>query len=246
MRLDHYLTEKKVVKTRSQALDLIKRGLVFVNGRSVIKAGFDVKTDDLIKIEEEITFVSRGGHKLYSAIMDFKVDFRDKIVLDIGSSTGGFTDCSLKLGASMVYAYDVGKDQMDENLRLDPRVKLFEETNILSVNLPQVDIILIDVSFTSIKPIFEHIQGFDQVIIALIKPQFEAGKMYFKQGVLKDQKVVHHILVDICQEVIHLGFKPKRLIKSELKGKKGNQEYLMLITPDKSKSVDELIREATC
>jgi len=118
-------------------------------------------------------------------------------------------------------------------LKQDPRIHLFEETNILDVNLPEADIILIDVSFTSIKPIFRHIEGFKGEIIALIKPQYEAGPIHFKKGVLKDLKVHQKILLDILTEVISLGFDPIKLVKSELKGKQGNQEYLLYIKPGK-------------
>lgn len=237
MRLDHYLVEQDLVKSRSQATDLIKRGLVKVNDIIQTKPGYDLKNDDFIEMVENSRFVSRAGEKLFKALLDFRVDLHDKIVIDIGSSTGGFTDCALQEGAMQVYAYDVGKNQMDEILKLDPRIHLFEETNILDVELPQADLILIDVSFTSIKPIFKHIEGFLGEVIALIKPQFEAGPIHFKKGVLKDQKMHQKILYDVLSEVVELGFSPRNIVKSELKGKQGNQEYLLYIKPG-SQTID--------
>ena len=237
MRLDHYLVEQDLVKSRSQATDLIKRGLVKVNDIIQTKPGYDLKNDDFIEMVENSRFVSRAGEKLFKALLDFRVDLHDKIVIDIGSSTGGFTDCALQEGAKEVYAYDVGKNQMDETLKLDPRIHLFEETNILDVELPQADLILIDVSFTSIKPIFKHIEGFLGEVIALIKPQFEAGPIHFKKGVLKDQKMHQKILYDVLSEVVELGFSPRNIVKSELKGKQGNQEYLLYIKPG-SQTID--------
>ena len=233
MRLDHYLVEQNLVKSRSQATDIIKRGLVMVSGITQTKPGFDLKNDDFIEIIENSRFVSRAGEKLFKALLDLRVDMHDKIVIDIGSSTGGFTDCALQEGAKEVYSYDVGRGQMDENLKKDPRIHLFEETNILDVDIPKADLILIDVSFTSIKPIFRHIKGFDQEIIALIKPQYEAGPIHFKKGVLKDEKMHQKILFDVLSEVVELGFHPVKLLRSELKGKQGNQEYLLYIKPSK-------------
>ncbi|MBE0701411.1 MAG: TlyA family rRNA (cytidine-2'-O)-methyltransferase, partial [Acholeplasmataceae bacterium] len=135
MRLDQYLLSHAFVKTRSQATDLIKRGLVFVDGVVVTKAGYEIVSQD-VELHHENQFVSRAGEKLLQALLDFKIDLKDKRVVDIGSSTGGFTDCALQQGAKEVYAYDVGKNQMDITLRNRESVHLFEGTNILDVTLP--------------------------------------------------------------------------------------------------------------
>ncbi|MDO9629678.1 MAG: TlyA family RNA methyltransferase, partial [Acholeplasmataceae bacterium] len=214
MRLDHYLVEHQIAKTRSQATDLIKRGLVLVNDEVVTKAGYEVSTH-LIKLTEEVLYVSRAGEKLNQAIQEFNISLLGKIVIDIGSSTGGFTDCALQSGASKVYAYDVGTNQMDSNLKKDPRIELHEETNILDVKIPESDVILIDVSFTSIKPILNHIQGFNKEIIALIKPQFEVGHIHFKQGVVKDIKRQKEVLTDVLTYARSLGFSIKDLRKAD-------------------------------
>lgn len=231
MRLDQYLTSARLVGSRSQAYDYIKRGFVYVNDQKELKPSRDISTER-VEIRKDIQFVSRAGEKLQGAILDFEISFDDKIVIDIGSSTGGFTQCALMHGAKKVFSYDVGKDQMDRELKKDSRIELFEETNILDVSLPMADIILIDVSFTSIKPIFSHLQGFTKEIIALIKPQFEAGPIRFKKGVLHDQKMHQLILNDVMDHVVSLGFRIAGLKKSVLKGKLGNQEYVMYLHKD--------------
>lgn len=228
MRLDQFLVEHHLVKSRSQGQDLIRRGLVTVDGEMVTKTGYEVHTQT-VKILEISRFVSRSGEKLLQAIVDFRLDFHDKIVVDIGSSTGGFTDCALKHGAKHVYAYDVGYEQMDKSLKADHRISLYEQTNILDVTLPKHDLALIDVSFTSIKPIITHIKDMTVEIVGLIKPQFEAGHITFKQGVLKDKKKHKAILEDIISHVMRLGFYVYDLKKSQLLGKQGNQEYLIHI-----------------
>lgn len=243
MRLDLYLLENKLVNTRSQATDFIKRGFVKVDGRVITKAGYEI-TNQTIELIEHQSFVGRAGEKLYYAILDFNLDFTHKVVVDIGASTGGFTECSLQSGANLVYTYDVGKDQLATKLRDDRRVIVHEETNILDVDLPYADIILIDVSFTSIKPILKHISNFEKEIVALIKPQYEAGAIFFKQGVLKDQKMHKKILIDVLNYAKDLGFHVVNLKKSQIKGKKGNQEYMIYIDGNKNANdIDKLIGE---
>ena len=247
MRLDHFLVKQGYVNTRSQATDLVKRGLVSVDGEIKNKPGLDVSENISIKIMQESHFVSRAGDKLNQALLDLHVSLRDKIIIDIGSSTGGFSDCSLQHGAKKVFAYDVGKDQMVDALKRDSRIELHEETNILDVQLPQADVILIDVSFTSIKPILSHLKGFLGEVIALIKPQFEAGPIHFKKGILKDLKEHEKILYDVLHEARQLGFSIDQLIKSSLKGKMGNQEYILYIKPKKNiENIDNLIRGVLC
>jgi len=148
MRLDLYLSNRYAF-SRSRAQDLIKLGSVRVNHEIMKKPSYQVKEEDVIDVSEDLKYVSRAGEKLEDAIKTFELDFKDKTVIDIGSSTGGFTQCSLLFGAKQVYAYDVGYHQMDESLRHHPKIKLFEQTNILTVDKKVVDIILIDVSFTS-------------------------------------------------------------------------------------------------
>ena len=247
MRLDVYLLEQHYVKSRSQATDFIKRGLVSINNQVVLKPGYKITNDDLIKIEEEKHFVSRAGEKLYHALNDFEVSLSDKVIIDVGSSTGGFTDCSIQEGARLVYAYDVGTEQMDFHLRNHPKIKLYEQTNFLDVEIVDADVCLIDVSFTSILPIMKHLKGFKGEILALIKPQFEAGHNKFK-GVLKDRKLIEHILKDVLEEIKSLGFHLVGLKKAHLKGKKGNQEFILYIDDKKNDdlNIKNVVGEVIC
>lgn len=246
MRLDHYLVEHNLAKSRSKATDLIKRGLVLVDGEVMLKTGYEIK-DHIVFVLENEQFVSRAGEKLKQALLDFGIDLHGKIVVDVGSSTGGFTDCAIQHGAKEVYAYDVGTNQMDENLKKDPKIHLFEGTNILDIDLPKADVILIDVSFTSIKPILAHLVSFQNEIIALIKPQFESGNIHFKQGVLKDLKKHREILTSVLEEVRALGFSIFDLKKSGLKGKQGNQEYVLYIKGTKNEqNIRKLVGDVLC
>jgi len=246
MRLDHYLVSKNMVRSRSQATDLIKRGLVTVGDQVITKTGYEV-LDQIVKIVEEPQFASRAGEKLLQAIIDFNLTFHGKTVIDIGSSTGGFTDCALQYGAKEVYAYDVGSNQMIEPLKSDLRVHLFEGTNVLDVELPKADLVLIDVSFTSIEPILNHLIGFEGEIVALIKPQFEAGHVFFKQGVLKDLKIHKKILEDVLEKAMIMGFQIYDLRKSGLKGKAGNQEYVLYLKQsNKNIEIKRIIKDIVC
>ena len=247
MRLDIYLVLHKQIPTRSKAADLIRRKLVTVDGVVAKKTGQEI-TNQQVDILQDILYVGRGAEKMLGAIQHFNLKFQDKVVIDVGSSTGGFTDVALKHGASHVYAYDVGKDQLDASLRHHPQVSVYEETNFLDVTIPQADLMMIDVSFISIKQILNHIQGFKGEIIGLIKPQFEGGPKKMKHGVLKEKKAHRKILKDVLSYASSLGFSIVGLKKSILKGKKGNQEYMMYIDTHHLQTVnmDTLIGEVTC
>lgn len=229
MRLDLYLVEHNHVKTRSQATDLIKRGFILVNDEVVSKAGIVIKDTDKVTILRSVKFVSRAGEKLDGFLDEINYDVKDKIVVDVGSSTGGFTNCLLNRGAKHIYAYDVGSNQMDENLRLNPNISLFEETNILDVSLNNVDLIVIDVSFTSIVPIIKHVYKATKEIIALIKPQFEVGKTNIKKGLVKEEILHEKVLMNLKNEFEELGLKIITQKKSSVVGKKGNVEYFMYL-----------------
>ncbi len=248
MRLDEYLVEHEHVRSRSKAKDLIERGLVTVDGKIASKAGTKV-FEQVIKINDENEFVSRSGQKLLHVLLDYRIDLCDNIVIDVGSSTGGFTDCALRHGAKRVYAYDVGKDQMDAVLKTNPKVVLNEETNILDVVLPDADYILIDVSFTSVKPILDHMHTHPASVIALLKPQFEAGRIKFKGGVLKDLKMHRRIVREICRYALDLGYRITGLAKAKIKGKSGNQEYVLLLDKCPVKEpfdIEQRIGEVVC
>lgn len=227
MRLDLYISNSYGY-TRSRAQDLIKLGSVRVNNEIIKKPAYNVKEEDSINVSDDLKYVSRAGEKLEDAIKAFNLDFKDKTVMDIGSSTGGFTQCSLLFGAKHVYAYDVGSFQMDVSLRNNPQISLFEQTNILSVDKHEVDIILIDVSFTSIKPILKHVLGWANYYVLLFKPQFEATPSLVKNGVIKSDKLLKRLVDEFNvfledENIKVIGYK-----KSDLKGKKGNQEFLFI------------------
>lgn len=247
MRLDQYLVEKAYVQTRSKATDLIKRQCVLVDGRLARKPGMDIINESITIINDQ-AYVGRGAWKLLGAIETFSLDFKDKIVIDVGASTGGFTDVALRHGASLVYAYDVGSQQLDPTLRSDPRVRVFEQTNFLDVNIPLADIIVIDVSFISITAILNHIQGFKGLIVGLIKPQFEAGPIHMKKGVLKDVKKHQSIIKSVVHHANHLGLYVYGIMASTIKGKKGNQEYIIVMdgTLKDAVNLDKTIEDITC
>jgi len=186
-RLDLRLLELNEFSSRNKAQEAIKAKIVYVNGQ-LAKSSLKVTEDDLIEIRGVINpFVSRAGLKLQKAVEEFKIDFKDQIVLDVGASTGGFTDCSLKNGAKLVYSVDVGTDQLSPDLLDNKKVISYEQTNILEVDesfFPKGEptIIVIDVSFVSLRKIIPYLSKFDTEIIALIKPQFESEVKYYRNG----------------------------------------------------------------
>lgn len=226
MRLDNYIKENFNI-SRSRALDLIKLSSVKVNDEIIIKPSYQVKEGDKVVIIETLKYASRAGEKLEDAIINFQLDFKDKTVLDVGSSTGGFTECSLSFGARHVYAYDVGINQMVDYLKEDKRVTLKEGVNILSVTPELVDICLIDVSFTSIKPIITHLKDNAKLYVLLFKPQFEVGQKHLKKGIVKDNKIVLKYIEEFKDFLKELSLNVVNY-KPVLKGKKGNQEYIFV------------------
>ncbi len=217
-------------KTRSQAQDLIRQGKVMVGSQIITKTGYDLKQEKVTILEDNL-YVSRGGLKLLDAITAFNIDFNHQVVCDIGSSTGGFTDCALQHSAQKVYAYDVGTAQMHDRLRQHPQVELHEQTNILDVELPSdIDIYTIDVSFTSVKPILKHLELNHGRFIVLVKPQFEVGPEYIKDGIVKDTKKQLEALDGIIHYAKQLNFQILAHKTSDLLGKMGNQEFLLFLS----------------
>lgn len=242
MRIDKKLVEDGLFSTRSKAQEAIKKGFVYVNGIQVLKANTDVE-DEIIAVSDEANrFVSRGGYKLLKAIEAFNLDFNGKVIVDIGASTGGFTDCALKHGARLVYAIDVGTNQLDEALRANDKVISMENTNFLLVNDDfNNDYFVMDVSFISITKILPKIKEMmnNRVLVTLIKPQFEAGKVSFKNGVLRDRKAHEEILKNVLAFSSDIGLILKGITYSPIKGKSGNIEYLAYFSNDgKALSVD--------
>lgn len=238
-RLDVYLYEHEYVSSRTLAKDAINESRVKINDKIITKASFKVTGDEKIEvIPKEHEFASRGGNKLYYALKTCNIDLKDKVVLDVGASTGGFTDVCLQEGATFVYAVDIGKDQLSKRLKDHPKIKNMEGVNCryLSKDMfdKSIDFVCMDVSFISIKLIVDSIlevvdEPFEFVF--LIKPQFEAGKAFLnKNGIVKDRKVHKRILDDFISYFKEKNLGVEHLIKSETVGRDGNQEYLIHLT----------------
>ena len=240
MRLDVYLAEKKICASRTAAARLIDEGGVSVNGKTAKKASFDVSEEDEIFVcdEKQLKYVGRGGLKLERAIAAFGLDLNGKECLDIGASTGGFTDCMLQNGAKRVYAVDVGTNQLAEKLRSDKRVISLENTDIRDFFLnSEADFIGADVSFISLKLILPHIfrllkSGGEAVV--LIKPQFEVGKrnLLTKKGVVRDEKLRLKIVEELKNFAEQCGFKLIGTEISPITGGDGNVEFLLGLRKD--------------
>lgn len=232
MRLDLYLVNENYFESRNKAQEEIKNGNIKVDGKVITKPSFELD-GGTIEVINSCPYVSRGGYKLEGAIKLFKLNFDDKIVLDIGSSTGGFTDCSLQNGAKLVYSVDVGSNQLHESLRNNPRVKVYENTNIKDFNIgDKVDIIVMDVSFVSIEYLISDIDKFiddDTLFVTLIKPQFEIGKIHIKNGIVKDKKLYLEVLNNISNELSKYNLGIEKIASSPILGGSGNKEFLALI-----------------
>jgi len=238
-RLDVLMTSLGLFESREAAKRAIMAGIVLVNDEPVDKAGTKVPVDAEIRLKGQVMpYVSRGGYKLEQAIKAFNLDLTDKIIIDVGASTGGFTDCALQNGARMSYAVDVGYNQLAWKLRQDERVLSMERTNFrhmqpadLAHGVPTFA--CMDVSFISIKlllPVLKELLAADGEIVALIKPQFEAGKaLVGKKGIVRDAKVHVTVIKDITAFVRELGLVPLGLTFSPIKGGEGNIEFLLHI-----------------
>jgi 23S rRNA (cytidine1920-2'-O)/16S rRNA (cytidine1409-2'-O)-methyltransferase len=242
-RLDILLMEICNVPSREKAKQLIMAGEVLVNNQVADKPSKLVSRDSVITIQNTCPYVSRGGYKLEKALKYFNIDVKGKIAIDIGSSTGGFTDCLLQNGAVFVYAVDVGYGQLDWKLRNDQRVGVFERTNIRYVKPDlfnrEIDIATIDVSFISLDkviPVVYSLISDNGQVIALIKPQFEAGKkLVGKGGVVKDAQTHYIVIRNVCEMAIQNGFEMKGITYSPIKGPSGNIEYLIYLQKSKNR-----------
>ncbi len=250
MRLDIFLKENNLCKSRQKAADLIKKGFVKVDNLIVKKVSFDVDEKNTIEIiGDDNPFVSRGGLKLQKGIEIFNIDLKDSVCLDIGASTGGFTHCCLINGAKKVYALDVGTSQLDEKLLNDNRVINLEKTNIKFISqkiIPEkIDFICCDVSFISICRVADVLNDFfDEKVICffLIKPQFEAGRENLnKNGIVKDKKTHISVLNNIVEYFREKDFCLSGLDFSPVKGGDGNIEYISCFLYKGEKSINPQI-----
>jgi len=205
-----------------------------VDGKTADKPGQRIKENAKVEIKEPFRYVSRGGYKLEHALEKLGLSVEGFTVLDVGSSTGGFTDCLLQRGAKRVYAVDVGKVQMDQKLRQDPRVVLYEETDareLTEKHIPEkVDLITMDVSFISSKKLLPVVVKFlkeEGFLLVLVKPQFELLPKFVKKGVVKDDEKKAQAVLDVANFLKGLGFSVLRVIKAKPRGTKGNEEFFL-------------------
>ena len=236
-RLDQLLVEKGLILSRTRGRALIMTGKVRVNNQVIEKPGTLVSpADNIFLKEDDMPYVSRGGLKLEEALRTFKINVTGCVCLDVGASTGGFSDCLLQHGAARVYAVDVGYGQLAWKLRQDARVVVIERTNVRHLPpeaIPQtIDIITIDVSFISLKIVIPVVGKFmhpDSLLIALIKPQFEVGRgQVGKGGVVRDPDLHHQVNKAISDFATEIGLAPQPVIGSPILGPKGNKEFIIL------------------
>jgi 23S rRNA (cytidine1920-2'-O)/16S rRNA (cytidine1409-2'-O)-methyltransferase len=235
-RADILLFEKGLVESREKGKRLIMEGLVYIGTKKIDKPGDSIDENENITIKSNpLIYVSRGGLKLEKAINYFNLNLCDIIAMDIGASTGGFTDCMLRNGAAKVYALDVGYNQLDWRLRNDPRVVVMERTNIRNITKEDIedniDFISIDVSFISLKlvlPVAKELLTTDGEIVALIKPQFEAGREKVgKKGIVRDKNTHMEVITNIVNFSEEIGLFPCSLTFSPVTGATGNIEFLI-------------------
>ena len=249
MRLDEYLVENEYFENLEIAKRQIMVGNIIINEQKIDKPGEIISLDKIKSIrikEKDIPYVSRGGLKLEKAINVFDLDFKDKIVLDIGASTGGFTDCSLQNGAKFVYAIDVGTNQLDWKLRNDSRVKSIENKHINDLEKKDlqddIDIIVMDISFISIKKVLYKIKELlkdNGFAIFLIKPQFEAERNEINKGIVDSLNVHKRVINEVIEEAKIYQLFLENLTVSPIKGTKGNVEYLAIFSNKNSFSSNE-------
>lgn len=235
-RLDVLLVKRNLAESREKAKAIIMSGNVYVKGQKEDKAGTQFPDDSEIEIRGHVMpYVSRGGFKLEKAIANFNVSVKDKVCTDVGSSTGGFTDCMLQNGAKKVFAIDVGRGQLDWKLRQDERVISMEKTNIRYVTPEDIgepiDFSSIDVSFISLTKVLLPIRNYlteQGEIVALIKPQFEAGREKVgKKGVVRERSTHHEVIEKVASYAQSIGFEILNIEFSPIKGPEGNIEYLI-------------------
>ena len=239
-RLDKLLVERGLVGSREQGHGMILAGDILVNDQPVTKAGSLVEHQATIRVKSKpLPYVSRGGSKLEKALEEFKINVTGKTALDVGASSGGFTDCLLAHGAREVFAVDVGYGQLDWKLRNDPRVRVYEKTNIRYLEVAALphhaELATVDVSFISLKLVLPAVKKLlvpGGEIIALIKPQFEVGKgKVGKGGVVRSPAEHLRVIEEIEESAARLGYESRGLVESPLLGPKGNKEFFLHLTP---------------
>lgn len=244
-RLDQELVERNIFKTRSKASQAIKSGIVYCDNKKITKCGHEVT--NLTKIElrgESLRYVSRGGLKLEKAIQTWNVELKNKIMIDIGSSTGGFSDCAIQNDIQKIYAIDVGKNQFDAELAKNSKIILMEQTDFRTVSedfLADANFITIDVSFISVTKLTDKIRKLTNVqeIVCLIKPQFECGKDIADQykGIIRNKNVHFEVIQKIIEAFEKINFACYGITYSPIQGGDGNIEYLAYLKKQKNESI---------
>lgn len=236
-RIDAWLVQNGYFESREKARIALEEGVVEVNEQPVLKSSFKISARDQVVVKAPtLRYVSRGGLKLEKAIRQFQLNFANKTVLDVGASTGGFTDCALQHGAARVFAVDVGSGQLHPSLQVHPRVQWWENLHIRNLTLEmlgeQVDMIVVDVSFIGLRHVFPYLPPFlkkDGFIVTLIKPQFELEeKVRLKKGIVKDEKLRRQILEKVSESVQEQGFMLKEITPTDADEQRKNVEYLAL------------------
>ncbi len=236
-RIDIILTEKGIFESREKAKAALMAGSVYIDGQKILKPGTLIDIEKEIEVRENTCpYVGRGGLKLEKAINEFNLNLAGSFAIDMGASTGGFTDCMLQKGAKKVYSIDVGYGQLDYKLRIDERVVNLERTNIRHMDTSlieeSIDFISIDVSFISVKlilPVASQVLKEGGQVVVLAKPQFEAGREQVgKKGIVRDEKVHKEVVEKVIQYGKEVGLKHLGTIDSPITGAKGNKEFLLL------------------
>lgn len=253
-RIDIELVKRGIFETRNKAQNEIKNKIVYCNNICITKPAFDVTENDIIEIKgEKLKYVSRGGLKLEKAIKEFKIDLKDKTLIDIGSSTGGFSDCALQNEIKKVYAIDVGTDQFDKNLRLNNKINLYENTDFRNIDnniINDANIASIDVSFISVTKLTSKLKELTNLkeVICLIKPQFECGKEISDKyrGVPLNKEVHKSVIENVIKSFKDNNYYINNLTSSPIKGGNGNIEYLAYFKRDKERSIniEEVVNKA--
>lgn len=236
MRLDKFIVDNKLVNSRNKAQHLITNGCVLVNNIIVNNKHYEINENDVVIVNDVGQYVSRGAYKLLHALTTWKINLTDQVVLDIGASTGGFTQVCLNTNALKVYAVDVGTNQIDKKLKENKKIVVYEQTNfktlVLSMFEEKIDYIVADLSFISLTTLIEKINqlfNYPLKMIFLIKPQFELGKDVVSRfnGVIREPKLWNKAVGKIKQSVIKHNFKINGIIPSPIKGNSGNTEFLI-------------------
>ena len=238
-RADRLLVERGLFESRAKAQAAIEAGLVSANGVAVRKASEEIPVGAMLRASAAHPYVSRGGVKLNAALDHFGFDPKGRVCFDVGASTGGFTQVLLERGAGCVYALDVGHGQLHESLRMRPEVVSLEETDIRALSPARLDarpdLITVDVSFISLKQVLPAALALAErpaQLVALIKPQFEAGRAYVKKGIVRDEAVRAVVCADVAGFVVSLGWRVADVIPSPIAGGDGNAEFLLGATRD--------------